>query len=258
VYTPSTNSWSLAGSLPASLIGLTMTVLPNGQVLEAGGSSQAAGTSADRRAALFTPSAKPSAPGAVSATATNRSAIVTFSPPVSDGGLPVQHYTVRASSGQAVNTPDARTVATVPALANGKPVTFTVTATNSLGTGPASVASAAVIPGPPSLELTGLKTKLKLKRFLKGISFSVTPNKPASLQLSLLGTIKRATISSAFNLTLASKSLALSAMSRKIRLVPSKKLIGHPHRGAKVELLIVATDSAGNRSTTIRKITLTG
>jgi hypothetical protein len=47
-------------------------------------------------------------------------------------------------------------------------------------------------------------------------------------------------------------------MSRKVTLVPSKKLIGHPHRGAKVELLIVATDSAGNRSTTIRKITLTG
>src|SRR5207245_965909 len=32
VYTPSTNSWSLAGSLPASLIGFTMTALPNGQV----------------------------------------------------------------------------------------------------------------------------------------------------------------------------------------------------------------------------------
>ena len=252
VYNPATNSWSSAGSLPSAEVGLTTTLLENGQVLAAGGSSDLATGSV--QAEVFTPTSKPGAPRAVSALAGNHSATVSFAPPASDGGLEIARYTIRASTGQSVTTPDARTVTRVPGLANGRSVTFTVTATNALGAGAASAPSAVVIPGPPTLTLTRLKTKVKLKSFLKGISLSVAPNKAAALVVELVGSVHKATISS-FNLTLARKSLALSSRRRTIKLVPSKKLVGRP-RHAKVQLLIVATDSGGLRSTTTRTISV--
>jgi Kelch motif/Galactose oxidase, central domain/Fibronectin type III domain len=251
VYNPATNSWSSAGSLPTTEIGLTATLLENGQVLAAGGTSD--GTNGSVQSELFTPSSKPSAPRAVSALAGEHSAMVSFAPPVSDGGLSVARYTIRASTGQSVTTPDGRTLATVSSLTNGRSVTFTVTAINALGAGAASAPSPAVIPGPPNLKLTGLKTNQKLKAFLKGVSFSVAPNKGASLQVTLLGSVNKATIAAAFNLTLASKKLAFSARTRKIDLTPSRKLVGRP-RHASVRLVIVATDAVGLRSVTTRTI----
>lgn len=83
----------------------------------------------------------------------------------------------------------------------------------------------------------------------------MAPNKAASLQISLLASVDRAMIARAFNLTLATKSLGLSAARRVVVLMPSKRLVGHP-RKAKVELVIVATDAAAGRSTTTRTITV--
>jgi hypothetical protein len=253
VYSPASNSWSQGGPLPDALEGLTTTLLPDGQVLAAGGDSSS-GASTD--ASLFTPTAKPSAPLSVSATAGNGSAAVSFAPPASDGGLPL-HYTITASSGHSVTTTDARTSATVTGLTNGRRITFTVTAINSLGASPASAASNSVTPQAPDkapkLTIGGLSSKLKLKAFLAGLKFSVKPNKAASLQITLLGTVNQATIASAYNLTLASKKLGRGSSKRSIKLVPSKRLVGNPH-SATVELVIVATDAAGKSSTTTRKI----
>jgi N-acetylneuraminic acid mutarotase len=258
VYDPGTNHWSQTGLAP-SLAGLTTTLLQNGEVLAAGGTTDFHTGSA--QAALFTPTAKPGAPVAVSASSRDRSALVTFAPPLNDGGLSIRQYTITASTGQTATTAAGRTFATVNGLKNGRRVTFTVTATNALGTGPASAVSNAVTPmGPdiaPRVRVSGLPRKLKLKRFLKGVKFSVTPSKAASLQISLLATASGATISRAFNLTLAGKSLRRSARRRTLKLVPSKKLVGHPHK-AKVELVIIATDAAGSRSTTAKLIIVSG
>lgn len=262
LYTPATNSWSSAGSLPAPAAAAAMVPLPGGRALEAGGIGSNVGA-ATNQASVFTPPTPPTAPQAVSASAGNGSAQVTFAPPASDGGLPILHYTVTASTGQTASTTDTRTFATVSGLTNGRSVTFTVTAVNALGAGSASAPSNAVTPlGPdraPTLKVTGLpsKLKLKLKAFLKGLKFSVTPDKPASLQLSLLATVNKATIARAFNLTLASKSLRSSSRKQNVTLVPSKKLVGHP-RKATIELVIVATDAAGSRSTTTKKLKISG
>jgi hypothetical protein len=95
----------------------------------------------------------PGAPTAVSATAGDESASVSFSAPVSSGGLPITAYRVVATPGGATAT-GAGSPLTVTGLTNGSAYTFTAVATNSVGSGAASAASAPVtpagLPGVPS------------------------------------------------------------------------------------------------------------
>jgi len=261
VYDPTIDAWQPAGSLPVP-VGVAATVaLPSGQVLVMGGAPDVNSNATVRQAELYTPYGAPTKPLAVSATAGVTSALVTFVPPASNGGLPIVNYTIVASSGQRVTTADARTAVTITGLSAGRPVTFTVIANNAVGTGAASTASnqvtptAAAQPPPPRPKLTigQLKTKVKLAAFLKGVGLTVTPNRPVSLQISLIGRVNGATIARSFNLILASKRLNLSGRKRTVTLKPSKTLVGRP-RSASVQLVIVATDTTGARTTTTRAI----
>jgi Kelch motif/Galactose oxidase, central domain len=256
IYDQRTNRWSEAGAIPA-IAGLTLNLLPNGEALEAGGTADF--STGVTQAELFTPTTPPGAPVAVSATAGNHSAYVTFAPSATDGGLQALHYTITASSGQTVTTPDGRTFATLTRLTNGRSVTFTVTATNALGTGAASARSNAVTPAArdkaPAVRIFGLTKRLTVKSFLSGVRFSVKPSKAASLQIMLLASAKQATIARVGTLTLASKNMRRSAKRRRVVLMPLKALVGQPST-ARVELVIVAIDKAGSHSTTSRWITI--
>jgi Fibronectin type III domain/Calx-beta domain len=92
--------------------------------------------------------AVPGAPTGVTAVAGNHQAVVSFAAPASDGGNPVNAYTVTASPGGAKASSVSSPI-TVTGLTNGTTYTFKVTATNAAGTGPASSASKGVIPGTP-------------------------------------------------------------------------------------------------------------
>ncbi len=95
-------------------------------------------------ASLPTASA-PSAPTGVTATSGDGSATVSWS--ASDGfGNAVTGYTATAAPGGATCTTTGTLSCTVSGLTNGTSYTFTVTATNSIGTGSASTASSAVVP----------------------------------------------------------------------------------------------------------------
>jgi hypothetical protein len=89
----------------------------------------------------------PGAPRGVTAKAGNAQATVSFSAPASNGGSPITSYTVTSSPGNITAT-GASSPITLPGLTNGTAYIFTVTATNAIGTGPASAPSNSVTPGP--------------------------------------------------------------------------------------------------------------
>ncbi len=90
----------------------------------------------------------PGAPVIGTAVAGNGQATVSFSAPAFTGGSLITTYTVTSDPGAMAAT-CAASPCTVTGLTNGVAYTFTVTATNGVGTGAASGASNSVTPAPP-------------------------------------------------------------------------------------------------------------
>ncbi|MBG6060168.1 peptidoglycan/xylan/chitin deacetylase (PgdA/CDA1 family), partial [Cryobacterium sp. MP_M5] len=96
----------------------------------------------------------PAAPTGVSAVAGKGSATVNWTAPA-NGGSAITSYTVTPFAGAVAQTPvqvtgaPPATSTPVTGLTNGTAYTFRVTATNAVGTSPASAASAAVTPTAP-------------------------------------------------------------------------------------------------------------
>ena len=119
-------------------------------ILEQAGLEPAYKSKLEARYAELIGAGRPEAPSRVAAAPGNGFADVTFSPSVADGNRPVLSYTVTASTGAKVTVSAGEFLKLaylrVPALANGQPVTFTVTATNAIGTSVPSLPSYAVTP----------------------------------------------------------------------------------------------------------------
>nr|WP_284694664.1 6-bladed beta-propeller [Geomonas sp. Red32] len=95
--------------------------------------------------AVTAPLTPPGAPANVAAIPGNGQATITFTKPKSDGGSPITFYTVTVNPGGATVTGAAAPLV-FPGLANGQSYSFTVTATNAIGTGDPSLSSAPVVP----------------------------------------------------------------------------------------------------------------
>jgi subtilisin family serine protease len=108
---------------------------------------------------------RPMPPTAVTAVAYHQSALVSWAAPVDDGGSPIIDYTVTAveDGTKTCSTTGARTC-TVSGLTNGTPYTFTVRATNAIGTSLASDPSAPVtpiaVPGAPVVTAIGYDSRV--------------------------------------------------------------------------------------------------
>lgn len=138
----------------------------------------------------------PGPPLGVGAAAGDASATVSWSAPVSDGGLPITAFTATASPGGASCT-TAATTCTIGGLQNGVAHTVTVTATNGLGTGAPSQVSApftplapvAPVPPPPALRLTGVRVtpavvvRGRPARTTRLLRVRATLNRPAALRV---------------------------------------------------------------------------
>ena len=87
----------------------------------------------------------PSPPTNVTAAVGNGEATVSFNPPKSDGGSPITGYNVISHPGN-ISVSGKQSPITVKGLTNGKTYSFTVTASNSVGTGLASETCNSVTP----------------------------------------------------------------------------------------------------------------
>ena len=89
----------------------------------------------------------PAAAAGTAATAGDTQGTVSWQAPTPNGGFPITGYTVRASpGGQTCAWSSGPLSCTVTGLTNGTAYTFSVVATNLIGTGPASASSNAVTP----------------------------------------------------------------------------------------------------------------
>jgi hypothetical protein len=95
----------------------------------------------------------PGAPTAVDGAPGHQEVVLNWTAPASVGASPIIGYTVTPSQGGTPQTPQVfastATTQTITGLTDGLPYTFTVDATNAVGTGPASTASIAYTPTTP-------------------------------------------------------------------------------------------------------------
>jgi len=134
----STVNGNVVTTVVSSLLGLTNGTVYNVQVR----AQNSAGDGAVSNTASITPMAVPGAPIGVSATRSNGSATVAFTAPAANGS-PITGYTVTTSPG-AVAQWCTTSPCTIGGLSNGTTYSFSVTASNSVGVGPASTSNAVV------------------------------------------------------------------------------------------------------------------
>ncbi len=143
---------TVTGSPPAT--SATVTGLTGGTsytfTVQASSSAGNGPVSSQSNAVTPTSASPPSAPTNVSAAGASSQALVTWSAPSNNGGSPITGYTVTPFIGSNAQTPvqvgGSASQATVTGLNNGTSYTFTVTATNAIGTSPASTASNSATP----------------------------------------------------------------------------------------------------------------
>ncbi len=160
---PSTNGGSAitgytATSSPGGVLGVSngagTTIVVNGltngisytfTVTATNGSGASAPSSPSNAVTPVAPTSAPDAPTSVVATAGNQNATLSFSAPANDGGSAITGYTATSSPGGLTGTSSGSSTSIgVSGLTIGTSYTFTVTATNAIGTSAASAASNAV------------------------------------------------------------------------------------------------------------------
>jgi hypothetical protein len=145
-YTATSNQGGITGTLSQAGSGaITVTGLTNGVVYSfTVRATNAKGTSASSVVSnTVTPATPPDAPTGVSARVGNTQAIISFTAPSFNGGSPITQYTATSRPGNFTGTlsRSGSGAIIVTGLTNGTSYTFSVTATNAIGTSTSSAFS---------------------------------------------------------------------------------------------------------------------
>lgn len=116
------------------------------------GSSGGSGTNTDSGTSGATSTKVPGAPRQVTVVRTGSSAVVSWLPPISNGGSPIIGYKVAASTGQSCSTKAQVRKCTITGITDASAVTFRVHALNVVGAGQRAAKSA--VPDLPSAGLS--------------------------------------------------------------------------------------------------------
>ena len=158
-YTATSNPGGITGVLSQAGSGIiTVTGLTNGTAytFTVTATNSVGTSSASSASNSVTAASAPSAPTIGTATSGIGQATIAFTAPSSSNGSSINYYTVTSSGG---HTQTGSNPITITNLTNGTAYTFTVTATNSVGTSSASSASNSVTPaGAPSAPTIGTAT----------------------------------------------------------------------------------------------------
>ncbi len=144
----STSTWTTFADGPGVGTTGTVTGLTNGSSYDFRVSAvNDVGQGTASATATATPATVPGAPTIGTATGGIAQATVTFTAPVSDGGSAITGYTVTSSGGGTDSNAGSTNLSHImTGLTNGTAYTFTVTATNAIGTSPPSTVSNSVTP----------------------------------------------------------------------------------------------------------------
>ena len=135
-------------SSPIAVTGLTNGTAYTFTVKATNAVGSGAASAASNSVTPAAPINVPGAPTIGTATAGNAQATVSFTAPASNGGSAITSYTVTSSPG-GITKSGASSPITVTGPTNGTAYTFTVKATNAVGTGAASATSNSVTPAAP-------------------------------------------------------------------------------------------------------------
>jgi hypothetical protein len=106
----------------------------------------------------------------------------------------------------------------------------------------------------PTVTLRGAPQAIRKRALLRsGIRLRLTPNEAASFSAALLGSVRNVRIARN-ELTLVSRRLGEATGQRTLRLRPARRLLRNTPRRFRLQLVVQATDAAGNTQTLRRTI----
>jgi alpha-tubulin suppressor-like RCC1 family protein len=191
----------------------------------------------------------PTAPTGVVATPGDAQAAVTWVAS-SSGGVGLVGYTVTSKPGGRTCTTTGLEC-TVTGLTNGTSYTFTVKATNTLGSGPSSTASAPVIPNPPGSYHAVSPARLLDTRSANGLSGAFSANTARTFQVTGRGGVPAGATAVTGNLTVTEQSaLGYLFIGPGATNAPSSSTLNFPVGDNRANAVTVGLSPTGTLSVT--------